>query len=75
MDAKKFLKELQSVVYKFEVRARNYGEIVEATEVEICKGYLVLCCTGEDKHGDSFTCSQEVEIYNDELNPLYFFCD
>lgn len=38
----------------------------------MCNGYISLWCTIEDKDGDAYGCSQEVEIFNEELNPLYF---
>lgn len=72
MDAKKFINEMSDVVRKFEECAREEGVIIEATEVEICNGYMSLFCTIEDKHGDAYGCSQEVEIFNEELNPLFF---
>ena len=75
MNANKFFNELADIVRRFNERAMRYGKIVEETEVEMCNGYILLWCTIEDKHGDSYGCSQEVEIFNEELNPLYFNCD
>jgi hypothetical protein len=75
MDAKKFTKELTKIVRNFDTRAKDYGEIIEGTEIELCNGYLSLWCTVEDKHGDTACCSQEIEIFNDDLNPLQFSCN
>lgn len=75
MDAKKFAKELTKIVRDFDTRAKDYGEIIEGIEIELCNGYLSLWCTVEDKNGDTACCSQEIEIFNDDLNPLRFFCN
>lgn len=74
MDAKIFIKELQKTVRKFEREAQDYGNIVEATDFDTANGILYLSCTVEDENGDCFACSQEFEIDENSLCPLWFHC-
>lgn len=75
MEANKYIDGLRDIVAQFNARAKEHGEIVEATEISVCRGYLLLDCTIEDEHGDSYRCTQEVEMDEDEFIPLYFNID
>lgn len=74
MNAKEFTKEMQKAIRNFEQRAKEYGEIVEATDFDTANGIIYLSCTIEDDAGDCFQCSQEFEIDGDNLCPLWFDC-
>lgn len=74
MEAKTFVKEFQKALRKFEREAYEYGNIVESTDFDTANGILYLCCTVEDEMGDCYQCSQEFEIDENSLCPLWFHC-
>ena len=55
-------------VWKYEIE-------VEATEISVCRGYLLLDYTIEDEHEDCYRRSQEIEIDEDGFTPSYFNID
>ena len=76
MNARNFIKEMQSVIDKFEERAKEYGTINESG-IEICfvNGYAVLQAEVDDENGDTIVCDQEVEFWDEDaapVKPLYF---
>lgn len=75
MEAKNFLKEMEKALRDFEGRAQDYGNIVEETIFECGNGILYLSCTVEDENGECYSCSQEFEVNEDELCPLWFHCN
>ena len=75
MEASKYIDGLRDIVLQFNERAKEYGEIVEATEISVCRGYLLLDCTIEDEHEDCYRCSQEIEVNEDEFIQSYFNID
>lgn len=72
MEASKYIDGLRDIVAQFNARAKEHGEIVEATEIVVCRGYLLLDCTIEDEQGDCYRCSQEIEVDEDRFAPLHF---
>lgn len=75
MKASKYIDGLRDIVAQFNARAEEHGEIVEATEISVCRGYLLLDCTIEDEHGDCYRCSQEIELDENGFTSLYFNID
>lgn len=70
MNAKVFIKEMQSVIDQFEEQAKEYGTIGE-DGVEVCfvNGYAVLLAEVDDGD-DTIVCKQEVEFFDDDASPV-----